>query len=187
MAFDFPVFLDLTGASVLVVGAGPVGLRKAAGAVAAGAAVTVVAPEFVAGFDELTVERLQRRFEPTDLDARQLVFVASGDPAVNAGVAAAAKAAGVWVNAADDPENCSFILPAVGRQGRLSVAVSTGGGSPALAQRLRDQIVHGVLTERVVHAADVLATERDAIHGEGRSTEGLDWATRLNQLLDPDD
>jgi precorrin-2 dehydrogenase/sirohydrochlorin ferrochelatase len=117
------------------------------------------------------------------LAGSQLVVTATDDPAVNAQVAADAKAARIWVNSADDPDNCTFILPAVARAGRTTVAVSTGGASPALAQHLRDVVAADVLTPEVLAAADTLAAERDAVHAEGGSTEGLDWATRLRELL----
>ncbi|MCU1502842.1 MAG: putative precorrin-2 dehydrogenase, partial [Ilumatobacteraceae bacterium] len=94
--------------------------------------------------------------------------------------------AGVLVNSADDPVNCTFILPAVARRGRLTVAVSSGGASPALAQHVRDRIAAEVLTPRLSAAADALAAERDAVHAGGGSTEGLDWAGRLAELLGPE-
>ena len=116
---------------------------------------------------------------------RTLVFTCTDDPAVNAAVAAACRAAGVWVNSADDPANCTFALPAVARAGRVVVAVGSGGASPALAQHVRDRIAAEILDERLAAAADVLAAERDAIHAAGGSTEGVDWAARLAELLVP--
>ncbi len=116
---------------------------------------------------------------------RTLVFTCTDDPAVNAAVAAAGRAAGVWVNSADDPANCTFALPAVARAGRVVVAVGSGGASPALAQHVRDRVAAEILDERLAAAADVLAAERDAIHAAGGSTEGVDWATRLAELLVP--
>jgi precorrin-2 dehydrogenase/sirohydrochlorin ferrochelatase len=182
--FDYPVYLDLVGADVLVVGGGRVALRKIEGLLAAGARVTVVAPAIDAAIVALGVATTVRPYAPGDVGGRVLVITTSDDTAVNAAVAADARAAHVLVNSADDPENCTFILPAIARRGRMTVAVSSGGGSPALAQHVRDQVAANVLTDDVVAAADVLAAERDAIHAEGRSTEGLDWGTRLAALLD---
>ena len=183
MAFDYPVILDLRDADVLVVGGGAVAARKVAGLVAAGARVTVVAPDVRPEIDAAGIEL--RRFDDGDVAGRRLVITCTDDPAVNAAVAAACQAANVWVNSADDPENCTFALPAVARAGRVVVAVSSGGASPALAQHVRDRIVAEILDVRLAAAADVLAAERDAIHAEGGSTEGRDWAARLADLLRP--
>jgi siroheme synthase-like protein len=96
----------------------------------------------------------------------------------------AATAAGIWVNAADRPEDCSFILPAIARNEPLSIAVSTDGTSPALAQRLRDRA--GVLlTDDVVALADRLAVHRDTIKKEGGSTEQHDWGGEIDAVLGP--
>ena len=132
--------LDLEGRSCLVVGAGPVGLEKATGLVECGARVTVVAPRAVAGFDALDVEWLAREYDPADLDGQFLVIAATSNEELNRRVFADAEARGLLCNVADVPELCSFILPAVHREGPIAVAVSTGGASPALAQLLRSRI-----------------------------------------------
>ena len=193
VAFDYPVFLDLTAMPTLVVGAGPVAARKAAGLLTAGAHVLLVAPDVGAEVDALAgdpqvAERLMvkvGRYEPADLDSVHLVITATNDPEVNASVAADARDRGVLVNSADDPANCTFILPAIARRGRITVAVSSGGASPALAQHVRDRIATDVLTEGLAGAAEVLAEERAAIHERGETTEGLDWSGRLRALLGP--
>lgn len=192
MAFDYPVYLDLTGMATLVVGAGPVAARKAAGLVDAGAQVTVVAPHVsdavraLVGEHDVAGQVTVRlgAYTTADLDGIGLVITATNDPTVNATVCADAKHCGVLVNSADDPGNCTFILPAITRRGRVTVAVSSGGASPALAQHVRDRVAATVLTERIAHAAEVLASERAAIHERGGTTEGLDWSSRLDELLD---
>lgn len=123
-----------------MVGAGPVGLEKATGLVECGARVTVVAPRAVAGFDALDVERLARDYEPGDLEGQFLVVAATSNEELNRRVFADAETRGLLCNVADVPELCSFILPAVHREGPIAVAVSTGGASPALAQLLRSRI-----------------------------------------------
>jgi precorrin-2 dehydrogenase / sirohydrochlorin ferrochelatase len=132
--------LDLEGADCLVVGGGSVGLEKARGLLEAGARVTVVAPELDGGFDCLPAAQLRREFEDGDLHGRRLVIAATSDRRVNEAVFAAAEARNVFCNVADVPELCSFILPAVHREGPITVAVSTGGASPALAQWIRSRI-----------------------------------------------
>jgi precorrin-2 dehydrogenase/sirohydrochlorin ferrochelatase len=182
-SFGYPVFLDLTDAPVLLVGGGPVAARKAEGLAAAGAAVTVIAPDVVAELDAIAVRIERRAYAPGDLDAYRLVITATNDPAVNAQVSADATAAGIWVNSADDPDNCSFILPAVARRGRVTVAVSTGGASPALASRLRRDIAETLLTPAVEQAALELSRQRDEIHAAGASTEDVDWTERVEAAL----
>ena len=113
----------------------------------------------------------------------RLVITATGTD-VDHDVAAAASAAGVWVNAADRPEDCSFILPAVARNGAVSIAVSTDGTSPALAQRLRHE-AGGLLTDDVAVLADRLAAQRAAIKQQGGSTEDHDWTGEIDAVLGP--
>lgn len=183
MAFLYPVFLDLGDVPVLLVGGGQVASRKAEGLVAAGARVTVVAPMVSSATRALAAEVRERGYEVGDLAGHQLVITATDVPAVNAQVAADAKAAGIWVNSADDPENCSFILPAIARRGPLIAALSTGGASPALAGRLRDRIAAEVLTPAAESAAVELARQRAKIHAAGGSTELVDWSDRVTEAL----
>jgi uroporphyrin-III C-methyltransferase/precorrin-2 dehydrogenase/sirohydrochlorin ferrochelatase len=137
----YPVFLDVHNRSCLVVGGGGVALRKAAGLVEEGAVVTVVAPEVVAplvdmaGAGRLTLER--REYLEGEAASYALVFAATDDRDVNSRVFADADRAGVWVNVADDPELCSFHLPARVRRGPLQLAISSAGEAPFVARRLR--------------------------------------------------
>jgi siroheme synthase-like protein len=184
-SFGYPVYLDLDGVPVLVVGAGPIAARKVEGLVAAGAAVTVVAPDVSPGLDRSTVAALvERPFEPADLAGMRLVVTATGRADVDAAVAAAATAAGIWVNAADQPADCSFILPAIARNGPLAVAVSTGGTSPALARRLRDH-AGALLSDEVVALALDLQSRRAAVRAEGGSTEDVDWSGLIDPVVPP--
>jgi len=179
---QYPVNLVLDGRQCLVVGGGNIARRKVEGLLACGARVRVVAPRIVAGLRLLTdVTFDERRWRPEDLDGVWLVIAATDDPAVNRAVYTAGQRAGIWVNGADDPANCSFTLPSVVRRGDLQVAVSTGGRSPALSQWLRRRIEGEIGPEYAV-LLDILATERDGLKAAGRSTEGLDW----NSALDSD-
>ena len=132
----FPVFLDLTGRRVVVVGGGAVGRRKAVAARDAGAAVVVVDP---GSPGEPGVTHLAEPYRAEHLVGACLVFAAA-TPEVNARVVADAKAAGVWVNSATDPQTGDCFLPAVVRRGGLTIAVGTGGASPALARRIRERL-----------------------------------------------
>jgi len=132
--------LDLEGADVLVVGGGMVGLEKTRGLLDAGARVTVVSPIVVPELEDLPVELVRRPFEESDLEGRRLVIAATSVQDVNVRVSAEAETRGIFCNVADVPELCSFILPAIHREGPITIAVSTGGASPALAQWIRARI-----------------------------------------------
>jgi siroheme synthase-like protein len=139
--------LDLSGRSCLVVGGGPIALEKVGGLLAAGARVTVVAPEIVPELRALDVELVEREYRPADLARRFLVVAATADPAVDRGVFEDAEERSVLCNAVDTPELCSLILPAVHRDGPIALAVSTGGASPALAKRIRDELAAALRPE----------------------------------------
>lgn len=176
----YPVNLDLAGRRCLVVGAGRVAARKAAGLVASGARVHVVAVEVgpeVAADDSLTWE--ERPYRRGEVAGYWLVLTATDDPEVNRQVRRDGDEAGVWVNSADDPGNCSFTLPAVMWRDPLMVAVSTGGASPAVAAWLAEQL-EAELGPEYTALIDVLSREREEIRAAGGSTEGLDWRRALD-------
>lgn len=129
----------------MVVGAGRIAARKIEALLEAGAVVNVVSPDLGAEVrawgDEGRVSIEERSFVPSDLDGAWLATAATADPAVNRAVFEAGEERRVWVNAADDPAHCSFTLMSVVRQGDLTVAIGTGGRSPALATYLKDRLV----------------------------------------------
>jgi precorrin-2 dehydrogenase/sirohydrochlorin ferrochelatase len=180
----YPVSLLLEGRRCVVVGGGPVAQRKVEGLLAAGAHVVVVAPEARVEIDRLGVERIRRAYAHGDLDGAWLAVAATDDPEVNRAVHAEGEEMRVWVNSADDPAECSFILPAVLRRGPVEVAVSTGGHSPALASWIRNYIAEQLGPE-VGELARLLSEAREAIKAEGRSTEDVDWRAALgSDMLD---
>ena len=139
-----PLFVNLTGRRVLLVGGGPVAASKLAQLLAAGADVRVVAPEVhgdiegqVGRVGSITIER--RGFVPADVNGAWLV-VAAATPEVNRAVAAAAEARCVLVNAVDDPANASAFLGGVVRRGGVTLAISTSGDAPGLTALLRQAI-----------------------------------------------
>jgi siroheme synthase-like protein len=179
--FAYPVFLDLHDVPVLVVGGGPIGARKVEGLAAAGARVRLVASEVSEQVEVTQVDDLRARpFEPGDLDGVRLVVTATGVEDVDASVSALARARNIWTNAADQPIDCEFILPAIARRGRVTVAVSTDGASPALARELRN-VIDAFLTDEIGTLAETLAAERAAVQADGRSTEDVDWADRVRR------
>lgn len=137
----YPVFLDIEDRDVVVVGGGAVSERKIESLLRCGGRVTVVAPEVTprieswAAAGRVTLHR--RPYEATDVDGVMIAVASTSNAAVNARVAADARAKNALVNVADDPALCDFIVPAVIESGSMQVAVSTGGSSPALARRLK--------------------------------------------------
>ena len=179
----YPVMLDVSGVDCLVVGGGPVAARKAAGLADRGASVTVVALDVVAAIrDDERFTVVTRPFEPSDVAGRRLVITATGVQSVDAAAHAAATAAGIWVNSADDPDRCTFILPAVLRRGPVVASVSTAGSSPALAQHLRD-LIADVIGPEVAEAAHDLAEQRRAVQAAGGSTEALAGSEAVRDAL----
>jgi len=138
----YPVTLNLQGRRCLVVGGGAVALRKVEGLLSEGAKVTVVSPRPIPPIMDLaskTVIGLESRgYWPGEASGYSLVFAATDDREANRKVFEDAKAAGVWVNVADDPALCTFHLPARLQRGDLLVAVSTAGRAPFAARRLRE-------------------------------------------------
>src|SRR5256885_281266 len=140
----YPGFPDLRGRRAVVIGGGAVAEQKVRGLIAAGAHVTLVSPEAPPALTDLArrgaIELRRRPYRSGDLAGAWLAIAATDDRSVNEAVWAEAERVGVPLNAVDDLEHCSFIAPAVHREGDITVAVSTGGKSPALAVRLRQRI-----------------------------------------------
>ena len=180
----YPVNLIVSGRRCLVVGGGRVAAHKARGLVDAGADVTVVAPEVDQAVTSLPVAVEQRPYRPGDAAGYRLVVAATGRPDVNQHVYDDAEAAGVWVNSADDPVRCSVTLPAILRQGRLTVTVSTGGHSPAVAAWVRDRLAEEIGPEYDT-LIGLLAEARADVRAAGRSTELYNWRAVLDSgILD---
>ena len=136
--------LDLTGRPCLVVGAGPIGLEKIEGLLAANARVDVVAEEALPEVEELAAEgaiALERRaYDPSDLEGHLVVIAATDDTPLNVRIFEDAERRAMLVNVVDVPPLCNFILPAIVRSGPIAIAISTSGASPALAKRIKREI-----------------------------------------------
>jgi len=173
-----PVNLLVRGRRVVVVGGGRVAARKIEPLLDLGAEVVVVAPQIV---DEIRgwagagrCELVERAFRPDDVGGAWLVFSATDEPGVNAAVFAAGEAAGIWVNGADDPANCSFTMMSVVRRSDLVVGIGTGGRSPALAAHLK-RLLNEELGPEYEVLLDLLSEAREAWRASGRSSEDADW------------
>jgi precorrin-2 dehydrogenase / sirohydrochlorin ferrochelatase len=186
VAPPYPVSLVVADRPCLVVGGGPVAGRKVESLLTCGARVTVVAMGVTEAIrsmtGRLTVE--ERPYRSPEAAAYRLVVTATGVPEVDRVVAADAEAAGVWVNSADDVVNCTFTLPAVHRQGPVTVAVSTGGASPALAGWLRDRVAEAIGPDVAV-LAELLGEARRRLRAAGVSTESIEWTAILDRQVVP--
>lgn len=178
----FPVFLDLTGRRCLMVGGGPIAERRIVGLLEAGARVTVISPRVTPTLarlaDEGRIELQSRTYLEGDLAGVDLAFVATAAREVNLAVAREARGRGVWVNATDDPAHCTFILPALVRRGDLTVAVATGGTSPALARAIREEL-ETYLTAEYATLAELAAEARREVRAAGRVVPTDAWRRAL--------
>jgi siroheme synthase-like protein len=178
------VSLDLTGRRCVVLGGGAVAARKAATLVDEGAHVVVIAREVLVDLPTGIAALHVRPYRPGDLKGAFFVVAAVADDATNDAVLAEAAVEGTFVNVVDDLERATVHLMALHREGPVTVAVGTGGTSPALASRLRD-LLAASLPAGVELAANTLAEERRALKAAGMSTEDVDWSPRLAALLGP--
>jgi siroheme synthase-like protein len=185
-AFLCPVMLDREGRECLVVGGGVVAARKVAGLLDAGARVTVVSPILAPAVLDIARDgRLRwwpREYASGDVAGFALVMVATDDDDVNALVAAEARARAIWVNCADDPGRCDFILPSVLRRGPLTVAVSTGGASPTVAHMVREEL-EAVLPPDYAALTEMVADVRRGLRERGIALDAQRWRDALDGEL----
>src|SRR3972149_7822032 len=164
------VFLDRPGKPVVVIGGGEVALRKVEALLDAGAEVTLVSPALHPGLEPLVaagkVRHIARPYQPGDVEGYALVIVGTDDRSANEPVAREGRERGVWVNAVDAPPNCDFIMPGVVARGDLIVAVSTSGGSPAMARKMREEL-EAFLTEAYGLMLELAREVRRGLRGQG--------------------
>ena len=183
-ATQYPANLILAGEPCLVVGGGSVAARKVDGLLACDARVRVIAETVGPEVRARAVPVEERRYRRGDVAGFRLVLAATDDPRVNHAVYEDARAAGIWVNTADDPSACTFTLPSVVRRGPIMVTVSTGGYSPAMAKWLRARIEQELGAEYEI-LVDLLSEARNDMKAAGRSTEEGDWQSALDSdMLD---
>jgi precorrin-2 dehydrogenase / sirohydrochlorin ferrochelatase len=162
----FPIFINLEARQCLVIGGGSVGERKAADLLACGARVKVISPQasnkLAERADMGVIIWMRRKFTADDLKGAFLVFIATGDRYLNQQVVTLCRQQAILVNAVDDPPHCDFYVPAVLRRKSLAVAISTGGNSPLLAKRLRQELEQ-IITEAYGDLAEILGDQRAVI------------------------
>jgi len=178
----FPIVVEMTGRRCLVIGGGAVAERKIAGLLEVGAEVTVISPKVTEAISHWSknnsIQLTARCYQNGDLSGHELVFVATDDADVNDRVYQEGKSCGAWVNAADDPARCDFILPAVIRRGDLTVAVSTGGASPAATRAIREEL-EGYFSEDYARLVQAAAEVRAELKEKSLSVGAGAWNSAL--------
>lgn len=187
-----PVGLRVEGRLIVVIGGGRIAARKAAAYHEQGAALRVVAlrhsdeMKALGAGSRQPIERITAAYCADHLEGAWLVVTATGDPAVDGAVFTDAEARRLWCNAADDPEHCSTILPAVVRRGPLTVAISTGGTSPAVAtwlrRRTRAFVEAELLADPVLGAHRIASQARGDMQRAGLATEVDGWQQALDEF-----
>ena len=183
MRVRYPLFLDLTGRRVVVVGGGTVAARRVADLVDAGAHVVVVAPEVAP--DISASEVVDRRYAAGDLAGAWLVLACTDDPEVNTEVAAAADTLGVWCIRADDASTSAAWRPAFASVDELTVAVSASG-DPGRAVELRDLIGNALRSGALAPRRHRPADGRVTLVGGGPGDPDLLTLRGMRALLDAD-
>ncbi len=175
----YPVYLNLEGRSCVVMGGGSVAERKVMGLLEAKALVTVVSPDLTIQLRALAesgrLTWIARGYQSGDLEAATLVISATGDSVVNDLARKEASTRGMPINVVDDHRDHDFITPSIVRRGDLTVAISTGGKSPALAARLREQLEREIGNEygEFVDLAGELRSSMRAQHPDAKRRKEL--------------
>lgn len=140
----YPVFVELEGKKIVVVGGGKVAHRKVVALLECGAAIHLVGRELTPALNRMVengdIRFLGREFRVEYLNHAFMIIAATDDKDLNHRISASARESGVLVNAVDQPPDCDFIVPSILRRGDLQIAISTSGKSPALARRIRKRL-----------------------------------------------
>jgi phosphoadenosine phosphosulfate reductase len=166
----YPIHLDMKGRNAVVIGGGSIAEAKIVPLVGAGAIIKVVSPELTPKLSELArrneIVHVERAFEESDLDGASLVISATDNRTLNEQVSAAARRSSIWCNVVDQPDICDFITPALVERGDLQIGISTAGGSPVLAQRVKREVAELVTAEYgelLTLAAEMRARAKQAV------------------------
>lgn len=179
----YPVYLNIQGRKVLLVGAGAVALQKIPALLEGEAKICIVAPEATEEIRELAhahqVDWLQRGYQTSDLEGCAFVIAATDDPELQKQVAAEARARGLWVNVVDVTPLCDFIAPAVIGRGDVQIAISTAGASPALAKFIRQKL-EPLLGEEYAQLAELLQRYRPTLLKLPKEKRQAIWDAIIN-------
>jgi precorrin-2 dehydrogenase/sirohydrochlorin ferrochelatase len=167
----YPIFLNITNRKVVIIGGGEVALRKIRDLLKAGARISAISPVFHQEIIRLSKEQgdnlklIKREYREGDLSDTSLAFSATDDPEINRMVFDEAEKRNIFINSADDPPHCSFIVPSSSQRGDLILALSTGGASPAMSARLRREL-ESYIPDNIERILDVLREAREILKSE---------------------
>jgi len=179
----FPVFLNVWRKKCVVVGGGQVAFRKVRMLLDCGASVTVIGSVLHPGLSELadkkSIQVIRRNYKPGDLKGASVVIAATDTQQTNRKVAEEAGRVGALVNVVDDPEPSDFIVPSLLRRGNLSIAISTGGMSPALARKIRTRLEESFGKE-YASVVSLVEETRSAMRRKGMKIHAERWQDALD-------
>jgi siroheme synthase-like protein len=179
----YPIFLNIRGKRCVVVGGGPVALRKVKALLEHEANVEVISPELCPELSQLAKSRaiqvLQKNYNGGDLQGAFIAIAATDDGEINNKVAEEARAKGVLVNVVDDSEHSDFIVPSQLRRGDITIAVSTAGKSPALARKIRTRLEKDFGTE-YASLALLVDEVRSELKRQGIKINGYSWQEAID-------
>lgn len=180
----YPINIRIADRLCLVIGGGSVALRKVKGLLQAGARVRVISPEVEPELQRMSelqeIEWLEREYVEGDLRGAFLAFAVTDNSAVQDIIMTEAERSAVLLNSADDPQRSDFHVPAHFRRGKMLITVSTGGGSPALAKRIREQLEDNIVPEYEA-VVDLLSLIRNQV--VGRNDDSASHAELFRRLL----
>lgn len=170
----YPIYLDIKGKKCIVIGGGKVAERKVFSLLNAGARITVISPDVTSKLDKMAwngkIDLLKRPYRKGDLKEALLVYATTDDKVANTRISEEAEKKGILLNVADNPDGCDFIVPSVVERGSLSIAISTGGSSPALAKKLRLEMEERYGEEYAVFL-DIMAAIRRKLLTKGTEND----------------
>lgn len=185
----YPIFLNVEGKKCVVVGGGQVAWRKVRVLLEHGADVEVISPDLCPELAKLVqgreIHALTREYQAGDLKNAFVTIAATDNSDINQRVVTEARRSAVLVNVVDDAENSDFIVPSYLRRGELTIAVSTGGRSPALARKIRSRLEKELGDEYALLAC-LIGEVRDEVRQQGIKLDGDSWqeAIDLDLLID---
>ncbi len=182
----YPVYLNLAGKSCVIIGGGTIAQGKIGGLLQAGCQITVISPEATPGIRNAAqrgdITWLERTYRPGDLEGAFIGVAATNVWHVNREIYEEAERLGVLLNVVDDPDLCSFIAPSVVKREPVTLAISTGGASPALARKLRETLAHAEALEWA-DLADVLAQARRIVKEKRVTVDPERWQCCITREL----
>ena len=182
----YPVFLDLHEKRCVIIGGGTLAESKIAKLLDAGAKITVVSPKINAGIQTALqqghLEWLDREYQTGDLSGAFLGIAATNVRPVNERIFRDAEELGILLNVVDDPAQCTFIAPSIVNRGPVTVAISTGGASPALARKLREALSESPVLEWA-DLAGVLSRARKQVKKHGAVIDPQRWQCAMTTDL----